>query len=521
MTAPTTASAAVGMGAITAVSRLLGFVRVLVVAAVLGTTFLGNAFQAANSLSNVLFELLAAGALSAVLVPVFVSHLERGDEEGAEQVAGGILGLALLGLGVVAIAGVLAAPLLARALTAGVPEASAADQRELVTYLLRFFVPQVLLYAAGSVATAVLHARRRFALAAAAPIGNTVVMVASLLALRIVSDGSLDLHLTSGERLLLVLAGSGGVVAFVGTLLVACERSGFRLRPRLPKGDERVWRAVRQSGWGMVLHTGAGILQGAAVIGGAAVAGGVVAYQVSWVFFLAPYAILAQPIHTAILPELVAEAGEPDRFARSVRWALERMALLSLPMTAGLLALAGPGMRLVSFGETGRAGGELLAGALAGLAAGLLPYGAFLLLARACYALGESRLPGLVALGSAVAGAGMMAVGAPHTSGTARVVLLGLAHSGAYVAALVVLGLSLARRLDSSIVPRAAGRVVAVSAVVGLAGWWLAELIGGDRPTRAADLAAVGLVGGLGLVAVLLGYRVLRVTSSLTVRSHP
>ena len=70
------------MGAIALVSRVIGFVRVLVVAAVLGTTFLGNAFQSANSVSNVLFELLAAGALSAVLVPAFVKLLEAGDRTG-------------------------------------------------------------------------------------------------------------------------------------------------------------------------------------------------------------------------------------------------------------------------------------------------------------------------------------------------------------------------------------------------------------------------------------------------------
>src|SRR5690606_8076179 len=102
VTAPaTTARAAVGMGAITAVSRVIGFVRVLVIAGVLGTTFLGNAFQAANSFSNVLFELLAAGALSAVLVPAFVGLLEQGDDEAAESVAGGVLGAALVGLGAV------------------------------------------------------------------------------------------------------------------------------------------------------------------------------------------------------------------------------------------------------------------------------------------------------------------------------------------------------------------------------------------------------------------------------------
>src|ERR671911_1632986 len=97
----TTTRAAAGMGAITAVSRTLGLVRVLVVSAVLGVSFLGNAFQQANSVSNVLFELLAAGALSAVLVPAFVELLDRDDQPGAEQVAGGVLGVALAVLGAI------------------------------------------------------------------------------------------------------------------------------------------------------------------------------------------------------------------------------------------------------------------------------------------------------------------------------------------------------------------------------------------------------------------------------------
>ena len=63
------------MGAATAASRGVGFVRIWVVATVLGTTYLGNTYQSSSAVSNVLFELLAAGALSAVLVPTFVRHL--------------------------------------------------------------------------------------------------------------------------------------------------------------------------------------------------------------------------------------------------------------------------------------------------------------------------------------------------------------------------------------------------------------------------------------------------------------
>ena len=74
-------------------------------------------------------------------------------------------------------------------------------------------------------------------------------------------------------------------------------------------------------------------------------------------------------------------------------------------------ALALPAMRSVAFGATGPEGSEVLAAAVAGLALGLLPYSAFLLLARGCYALGDSRTPGVVSVASAVAGVVVMVAG--------------------------------------------------------------------------------------------------------------
>jgi putative peptidoglycan lipid II flippase len=504
------------MGAITAVSRVVGFVRVLVIATVLGTTYLGNAFQAANSLSNVLFELLAAGALSAVLVPTFVRLIEAGDERAAEEVAGRVLGVALLALGTVSAIGVFGAPLLARMLTAGVD----ADQRALVTYLLRFFVPQVMLYAAGTIATAVLYAKRRFAVTAAAPIGNTVVMVASLAAFRALAGPNPGLDLTAAERLWLVVAGTGGVVAFVGLLLAACEVSGFRLRPRRLRRDARVAEVLRHSGWGVVLHTAAGLLLGAAIVAGSAVEGGVVAYQVGWVIFLAPYGVLAQPIHTAILPELVAEARDagPERVASSLRWSLERMALLVLPATAAMAALALPAMRLVSFGETSGTGSGLLAAAVAGLALGLYPYSAFLLLARGYYALGDSRTPGVVALLAAAVGVAVMGVAAVAFEGAARVAVLGLGHTACYCVGTLVLAVGLTRRTGSSLVPAALGRMVGVTAAVGAGAWAVSRWAQGSSPGKLSDLTLLAALGAAGALLVVLGYRVLNVPGSLSTR---
>ena len=509
-----------GMGAIAAVSRAVGFVRVLVVAAVLGTTYLGNAFQAANSVSNVLFELLAAGALSAVLVPAFVDLLDAGDHDGAEEVAGGVLGAAVLGLGALAVAGVLAAPLLARALTVGVPAAVAADERELITFLLRFFVPQVVLYAAGTIATAVLYARRRFAITAAAPMGNTIVMVACLIAFRAVAGSEPGLDLSPGERWLLVAAGTGGVVAFVGALLIACGASGFRLRPRLPRGDQRVLAVLRHSGWGVVLHTGGGLLLGGAIVLGSAVEGGVVAYQVAWVFFLAPYAILAQPIHTAILPELVSEAREVDlaRFRTSIRWSLERMALFVLPVSAAMVALALPAMRIVSFGEVSVEGPGLLAAALATLGVGLLPYGAFLLLARAYYALGDSRTPGVVSLLVASAGVGVMVVGSLTTHGAARIAVLGAGHSSAYLLGALVLVRGLARRTGGALWPGGLGRMMALALLAGTAVWVAGRVLLEPASGRTHEAVVMILLVAAGGGALLAGHRLLGLSAALTRR---
>ena len=241
---------------------------------------------------------------------------------------------------------------------------------------------------------------------------------------------------------------------------------------------------------------------------GSAVEGGVVAYQVGWVIFLGPYAVLAQPIHTAILPEMVTEAREHglDRVGRSLRWALERMALLVVPVTAGMVALAVPAMRLVPFGETGDQGGELLAAAVAGLAVGPAALRGFLLLARGYYALGDSRTPGSCRWARRRAGVAVMAVGALTLDGAARIAVLGLAHSLAYTVGVAVLGVGLARRTGSSLWPAALGRVVAVSVVVGRAAWAVSGALLGDdpgpagRPRRGGRRRLVGaalVLGGL------------------------
>ena len=311
------------MGGVTAVSRLVGFVRVLVIAAVLGTTYLGNTFQASNSVSNVLFELLAAGALSAVLVPTFVTLDRRAaTTREADRLANGLLGYALVVLGVITVLGIVFAPLLARLLSSGAPNAHVgAEQRHLATFLL------VVLRAAGR-ALRVRRDRDRSALREAAlrdhrgradrqqrrddrcasscsacwP-GRTRRFDLTARREGCCSRSRAPAACSRSSAILVVAARRAG--------LLAAARAGTAAIPRSS-------RFSRLAVWGVLLHSGAAMLLGAAIVVGNGVAGGVVAYQVAFVFFLAPYAVLAQPIHTAILPEMSndAAAGDLDAFAR-------------------------------------------------------------------------------------------------------------------------------------------------------------------------------------------------------------
>lgn len=499
------------MGMVTATSRIIGFARVLVIAAVLGASGLGDAFFGSNSFSNVVFELLAAGALSAVLVPTFVRLVDRGDQAEAERLAGGLLWIAVVGLGTLALVGVAAAPWIARLLTAGV-ETDVDRHRELTTYLLRWFIPQIVLYGFGAMATAALYARRRFAITAAAPIANTVVVVVALAAFRAAAGPNAGFDLSSGERLLLGVAGTGGVIGFVGVLVAAAHRAHFRLLPRrISRRDPAFRDLLAHSGWGVALQAIVGLLLGAAIVLGGAVRGGVVAYQAAFVFFLAPYAILAQPLHTAVLPQLsiLASEGRREEFVERLRWTLSAIANLVLPATAMMIAVAEPALAAVRVGALDERGAELIAVALLGLLVGLLPYSAFLLFARASYALDDSRTPALVAVLAGISGVVVMIVGSLLADGTGRVAWLGAGHSAAYGLGAWLLARRLAHRLLASPVDRTLLAPMLASAVAGVLAWMIARL--GDSPSRPQSVALAVMALGVGATAYVAAMRIMRV----------
>src|SRR5437588_120736 len=432
-------------------SRVTGFVRVLAVGAALGTTFVGNTYQTANLVSNILFELLAAGLLSSVLVPGFVRLFDRGRRDEAEHVAGALLGVCLAALGAVLVAGLLLRPVVMRVLTLAVSSPDVRHQEvRLGAFFLWFFLPQLLLYAVGAVATALLYGTRRFAASAFAPVANNVMVTATMgIFWWMRRGGEPGLNLPLSQRLVLAIGTSAGVLAMTAIPLVAAWRAGLRLRPRWDLRHPEVRALGRPGAWAAAYLALNQLLIAVTLVLANRVAGGVVAYQIAYTFFLLPYAVLAQPIMTTLFPRLSSDAlaDRWERFSTTVGDGVRLIAFLVLPATALMAALARPALQVMQLGALDSAGGRLVARVVAAYALGLIGWSAVQLLTRASYAARDTRTPTLAAAGVTVVGSGLMLWWFWRSTGDGRVVVLGLAHSTAMVVGAVALFLLLGRRV--------------------------------------------------------------------------
>ena len=431
-------------------SRVTGFVRVLAIGAALGTTFLGNTYQTSNLVSNILFELLAAGLLSSVLVPTFVGFIDKERHDEAAHVAGAVLGVVLAVLGVVLAAGFLLRPWIMRLLTVAVSDPGVRHQEVVLgSFLLWFFLPQLLLYAAGAVATALLNGARKFTAPAFAPVANNVVVIATMAAFWVLHGSHGGLELSLEERLVLAVGTTAGVLAMTVVPFVAAWRAGLRLRPHWDPRHPAVRALARPGAWAAGYLACNQLLIAVTLVLANRVAGGVVAYQIAYTFFLLPYAVLAQPVMTAVFPRLSSDAlaDRWQRFSTTVSDSVRLISFLVLPATAVMAALAHPALQLMQVGALDTAGADLVARVTAAYALGLIGWSALQFLARASYAADDTRTPTLVAACVTAVGSGLMLWWFWRSTGDGRVVVLGLAHSTAMVVGAVALFLLLGRRV--------------------------------------------------------------------------
>ncbi|MGH9156986.1 MAG: murein biosynthesis integral membrane protein MurJ [Acidimicrobiales bacterium] len=461
-----TGGQALGMAVGTLLSRATGLMRTVALAAALGVTTLGDAYNTANTAPNMIFQLAAGGVLTSAMVPLLVRH---DDPRRRTEVTSVMLALVLAVGIVVSVVLVVCAPTVMRLLTLGARDRPDYHQfLEVGTSWLRIFAPQVALYAISVFATGVMQARGRLRLAGFAPILTNLVTIAAVVMFIVAAGGHTPAlaDIEPGQIRLLGWGTTLGVGAMAITQLWGAFRAepGIRLFPRRLR-DPVVGELRRLGGW-VLVYVVVNQLGYAAVVAMAnAVAGGITAYQWAFTLMQLPYAIAAVSLYSAAFPNLSRmAAGGQDVAAEVGRTARETLAIL-VPAAAGLGLLA----PLLAEAVVGTVGAGLVAAGIAGFAFSLVPFSLFQLLTRTCYAFQDTKRPAMVNLAVNVVNVALAGVAlTTASSATARITGLALSHAASYGVGCLLLRASLRRagRLGAAATLRGTGSAAAASVIM-------------------------------------------------------
>lgn len=395
------------MSAGTALSRITGFLRLAAMAYALGIaeTRLADAYNIANITPNIIYELALGGVLSSVFVPVFVEWLQAHGRDQAWDVARRVFTITLVSLSAICVMGIVFAPWIIRLYTVGVPAGQRPIVDELSTFFLRWFMPQIVFYGIGAVATGLLNAHRRFAAPMFAPIVNNVIVIGTFLTFAALSHPGQTVLATGPQKVVLAFGTTMGVVGMTVALWPALRLLGFRFRWRSGWRDEAVLRIAHLAKWVVVYVVSNQLGFLVIVILAARVEGGYTAFAAAFMLFQLPHSIFVVSVFTALLPAMSSRWVDDDRtafrdlLAQGLRWT----AVIVVPASFGYIVLAVPIVRLLlQHGVAGPKSTDLVAGILVYFSIGLFVFSAFQLLLRAYYAMQDTKTPALVNIGAVV-----------------------------------------------------------------------------------------------------------------------
>lgn len=498
------------VSACTGLSRVLGFVREVLMAQLFGTTLAKSAFDVAFLVPNLFRRLFGEGALAAAFIPVFTDSVEREGRASAALLAGRVMALLGVTLAALVVAGLVAISLGLRYLPLG-------ERAAAVLPLLRIMLPYMFFICLVALCMAILNSYHRFAAPAATPaLLNVVWILALLFVCKRFGD-------TPGER----IRGVAWGILVAGVLQLAVQvpalwRQGCLPRLSLSWKDPRVATVLLRM-WPVAV--GMGVFQVNAVVDRllalfvAEWAPAALTYAERLIYL--PLGVIATALGTVLLPTFSKQAaqGQNAQIRETLGAALRHLLLVMIPAAVGLLVLASPIVQLVFAwrgGEFSDASTVYTARALLFYAPGLVVFSLYKVLVPAFYALGDTRTPVRIGVGAVVMNLVLNVVfimtwpqGYRHAGLAFASVLASLANSA-------VLAVLLHRRIGSpgwARIARSAGGALAAAALMAVTVWWLHGRLasGALAAGKPAQLVAVGgsMASGVAVyvVAVLLACR--------------
>ena len=437
-----------GMAFATLISRITGFFRIVLLAAILGAA-LSSAFSVANQLPNMVAALVLEATFTAIFVPV-LARAERDDADGGTAFIRRLVTLATAVLLAATVLSVACAPLLVRVMLGSDPQVN----NPLTVAFAYLLLPQVLFYGLTSVFGAILNTRNVFGPPAWAPVLNNVVAIVTL-GLYVLVPGELSLDpVEMGNAKLLVL-GIGttlGVVAQTAVLLVAIRAERVSLRP-LWGFDDRLKKFGGMAA-AMVLYvviSQIGLIVGNQIASSAAASGPAI-YNYTWLVLQLPFGMIGVTVLTVVMPRLSRNAAANNTPAVLADLSLAtRLTMVTLIPIVAMMTVGGPaiGSALFAYGNFGEADAGYLGMAITLSAFTLIPYALVLLQLRVFYAREQPWTPIIIIVVITVVKIAA-SIAAPALADNPEMVAgyLGLANGLGWVAGAIVGHVLLRANLD-------------------------------------------------------------------------
>jgi putative peptidoglycan lipid II flippase len=501
------ARAAAIVGSAYIISNLAGFLARLLINARFGTGAEQDAFRAAFIIPDLLFGLLAGGALASAFIPTYVARLSHHQQAHAWRLAQIVALIVFFGLGVMAlIAGFFAPQLIAGV----VARQFSAEQVALTASLMRIMLISTVIFGVSGLLMGVLQSNDSFLAPALAPTLYQMGMVIGATLLAGLGVYGLAWGVVLGAMMHLLVQLPALLKVRRGERRVESKNPSpstpFPPPPSLRADVSQILRMMPPR----VLGLSAVQINALVTVSLASgIAGGVSAINNAFAIMILPLAVIAQAIGTALFPAISAHAakGEHDQFASSLTQAMCICIALSAPASIGLIVLGQPIIRILfQRGEFDAQSTQWVAFALAMYGVGLIGHATLELVTRAFYALKDSMRPAIFAVGSMIVNVALSLLLMPvfTAAGLLSFGALALANSIATSLEAILLYALLTRRegrIQSRPVARVFFKSIAAAVLMGVVlAAWLAVAGSGLIATLAAMGIGAGVYLGLSLL---------------------